>query len=131
MLCAGNVVTCSVALINTGNVRLTNITVGGDAVNCSVSSPALLSPGVNVTCTLRRVLTQDDFELGMVQLTFPLNATALGTVSALQAPLPLAAYTVQLPQLPKLELLTSVSPNFVTWPGVCLTTTAISKLSRQ
>lgn len=114
---SGGVLTCNLTATNTGNVRLTNIAVHGDAVSCAVASPDLLWPGANLTCTLSRTLTQDDFELGSVDLLYPLNASALGTVSSLQAPLPAASFNVRVPQLPALEVVTGINPSFATWPG--------------
>lgn len=109
--------TCNLTCLNTGNVRLTNISVGGDAVTCGLNSPSLLSPGANISCVLRRLTVQDDFEAGSLDLLYPLNASALGTVSQLQAPLPAALINVRVPQLPALEVVTTIDPTFVTWPG--------------
>lgn len=118
--CTGGVVTCQITLSNAGNTRQTNITAGGDTVGCNMDSPDLLSPGANKTCLLQRTTVQDDFELGSLTLLLPLNATALGTVSVLQAPLPMSTHTVQLPQRPQLEVVTSIAPEYVWWPGAAM-----------
>lgn len=52
-----------------------------------------------------------------MDLTFPNSASALGQVSALIDPQPSVVHNVQLPQRPVLELVTSLSTDFVTWPG--------------
>lgn len=114
---AGNTITCNLTLTNAGNVRLNYILISGDALACSMASPTLLWPGANMVCTLSRFLLQDAFELGYVDLNFPVSATALGQVPALVAPLPGEVQRVALPQNPVLELVTSISPNFVMWPG--------------
>lgn len=119
---AGNILTCNLSLANTGNVRLTNITAGGHAINCGIRQPTLLWPGTAFFCTLSRFIIQDDFELGNVDLNFPIGAQALGLVNALDqfVAQPFVVYNVKLPVQPSLELVTSMDPNFVTWPGGCL-----------
>lgn len=114
---AGNILYCNLTLANTGNVRLTDITAGGHAITCALRYPTLLSPGASFVCTLSRFILQDDFELGNVDLAFPIGALALGQVSALIDPQPSVVYNVKLPQRPVLELVTSLSTGFVTWPG--------------
>lgn len=114
---AGNILNCNLTLANTGNMRLTNITAGGHAITCALRHPTLLSPGASFVCTLSRFIIQDDFELGNVDLAFPIGASALGQVSALIDPQPSVVYNVKLPQRPALELVTSLSASFVTWPG--------------
>jgi hypothetical protein len=114
---AGLVLTCTLTVANVGNVRLGNITVGGNAVNCGMAHPALLSPGSNFTCTMLSLVVQDNFEVGSINLAFPATAGAMGQIKTLIAPLPAAAYAVPLPQLPQLDLVTSMDPKFVTWPG--------------
>lgn len=109
--------TCNLTLSNTGNVRLSNITAGGDAVSCGMAHPALLWPGSRFVCTLSRFIIQDDFEVGYVDLVYPIGAAALGQVPALIAPMPLQGVNVRLPQRPFLGLVTAIDPNFVTWPG--------------
>lgn len=114
---AGNVLTCNLTLANTGNVRLSNITAGGHALGCGMQHPALLWPGTSFVCTLSRFIIQDDFELGNVDLNFPVAASALGLISTLINPQPAVVHNVKLPQRPTLDLITSIEPNFVTWPG--------------
>jgi hypothetical protein len=118
---AGNILNCNLTLANTGNVRLSNITAGGHAITCAMRHPTLLSPGASFFCTLSRFILQDDFELGNVDLSFPIGASALGLVSTLIDPQPSAVYNVKLPQRPVLELVTSLSTGFVTWPGDLVT----------
>jgi hypothetical protein len=111
------VLRCNLIVANVGNVRLGNISVGGNAVECGLVHPALLSPGSSVVCTMISLVVQDDFELGSIGLAFPATAGAMGQIKNLIAPLPAAAYTVPLPQQPKLDLVTFIEPKLVTWPG--------------
>lgn len=61
---AGNA-SCVVALHNSGNMRLENITVVGDTNDCNVP---LLQPRISFNCTMTRVLSQEDFDAGQVVL---------------------------------------------------------------
>jgi hypothetical protein len=125
---AGNILTCNLTLANTGNVRLSNITAGGHALSCGMQHPALLWPGTSFVCMLSRFIIQDDFELGNVDLNFPVSAAALGQISTLINPQPAVVYNVRLPQRPALNLITSIEPNFVTWPGRLLSSWPVADL---
>jgi hypothetical protein len=95
---------CDAIISNDGNVRLTDIELTGDAVNCVLAS---LSPGAYEACTLRKALTRQQQEaivkqhhggasmaqtlIDVVQLSFPATAMPLGLVQSLEAPVTSAA----------------------------------------
>lgn len=67
-------------MTNTGNVRLSNITFGGDA-NCTKAEAELLSPQAQTTCSFSKNSTQDDFEAGSISWSAWVSAIPLGTNS--------------------------------------------------
>ncbi|MEZ5191695.1 MAG: hypothetical protein R2734_03700 [Nocardioides sp.] len=72
---AGDTISYSLVVTNTGNVTLTGVTVTDPTVG-PVSCPVTtLAPGVSVTCTATYTLTQADVDAGHVANT----ATATGT----------------------------------------------------
>jgi uncharacterized repeat protein (TIGR01451 family) len=114
LLClAAGTTKCNVTARNTGNVRLDNIALGADAANCST---ALLSPDEELRCTISKAVTQDHFEAAAVTMSFPATATPGGTTNITNFPSP-TTHTVPLIQRPLLQINTSSSANFVTWPN--------------
>lgn len=82
LLLADGTVKCNLVAANTGNMRLDNFTLGGDAVNCT--SQRTLSPGGAVTCLLVHNVS-DLIPLAApdktdVTLTFPSSAVPGGSV---------------------------------------------------
>lgn len=61
---------CPVVVHNTGNMRVEDVSLQGDANDCST---ALLAPDELVYCTLQRALTEADF----VSSTFTMSATGV------------------------------------------------------
>lgn len=88
----GDVITYAFLVENTGNVRLTNVTVTDDpagftgsgdlsAIHCPAEA-ASMAPGEDVTCTATYTLTQEDVDNGSVTN----SATATGTPPGLLTP---------------------------------------------
>jgi hypothetical protein len=100
---AADVVTCSngVEVLNTGNVRLTNISITGDA---SCQSAALLSPNSKFTCTLTKTTTQDNFENAFVPLAVNATAAPLGVNPSVVDLQPSHAVQRTITQLPSMTL---------------------------
>jgi uncharacterized repeat protein (TIGR01451 family) len=94
-------------------VRLDNIALGADAANCST---ALLLPNEELRCIITKAVTQDHFEAAAVTMSFPATATPRGTVNTTNFPSP-TTHTVPLIQRPQLQINTTSSANFVTWPN--------------
>jgi hypothetical protein len=114
LLClAAGTTKCNVTARNTGNVRLDNVALGADAANCSA---ALLSPNEELRCIVTRAVTQDHFEAAAVTMAFPATATPRGTTNTTNFPSP-TTHTVPLIQRPQLQINTTTSANFVTWPS--------------
>jgi hypothetical protein len=62
---------------NTGNVRLSGITITGDGT-CTPSDQPLL-PDTSASCIVSKASTQDDFEVGGMTLAVSATATGSGT----------------------------------------------------
>lgn len=93
---AAGVLECSLEASNTGNVRLTNFSLAGDAVNCAAST---IPPGGSVQCLLRKnVTTQQLSAAGLLDVSFPFKVAPAGLVTSLQSP-PFNIYTASLPTL--------------------------------
>jgi uncharacterized repeat protein (TIGR01451 family) len=112
---AGQTVTYSFLVTNTGNVTLTNVTVDEgafsgtgtmSAVTCPAGAASLL-PGARVTCTATYVLTQADADAGTVTNV----ATATGTPPAGPPPVsPPSQVVVTITPDPSISLVKSASP---------------------
>ncbi|WP_169795531.1 DUF7507 domain-containing protein [Arthrobacter woluwensis] len=115
-LVAGETVTYSFVVTNTGNVTLKDVTVNEgefsgagrlSVIECPESAKAL-APGDQVTCTATYVVTQDDVDRGSVEN----SATATGTLPGDAPPVTSLPSEVTIPQDPKpgISLLKSASP---------------------
>eukprot|EP00883_Tetradesmus_obliquus_P004983 jgi/Sobl393_1/1538/SZX64938.1 len=109
----GNV-TCPVELRNSGNMRLANVAVAGDANDCDVP---LLEPNADARCFMTRALTQDDFDSGVVELTAT-GATAIprGLIPAL-VEIPTDTAAVPLNQTAAMDLSAAVNQSYVAAAG--------------
>jgi uncharacterized repeat protein (TIGR01451 family) len=75
---AGDVITYTITVTNTGNVTLSNVSVsdpGTTGLACIPAAPFSLAPGASVTCTATRTLTQANIDAG----SYSNVATATGT----------------------------------------------------
>ncbi|MCK6692451.1 MAG: DUF11 domain-containing protein, partial [Thermoanaerobaculia bacterium] len=75
---AGDQITYTITVTNTGNVTLSNVTVsdpGTTGLACVPAAPFSLAPGASVSCTATRTITQADLDAG----TYSNVATATGT----------------------------------------------------
>jgi hypothetical protein len=111
-----DVVTCSngVEVLNTGNVRITNINVTGDA---TCNSAALLSPGLKYICTLTKTTTQDDFENAFISLAVNATAAPSGQNTSLVELQPSHAVQRIVTQLPSVTLVLAANTYTVNTAG--------------
>jgi uncharacterized repeat protein (TIGR01451 family) len=119
VLDAGDVVTYSFAVTNTGNVTLTSVSVsdplpGLSAVSCPT---ATLAPGTSTTCTATYTVTQADVDAGVVDNT----ATAIGSPPTGPAVSDTSSASVTATQLPAITLAKAASPSTVTAAGQTVT----------
>ena len=125
---AGQKVTYSFTVTNTGNIRLSDITIaegtfsGTGALSTPVcpTDPTWLEPGKDVTCTAEYVTTQADVDAGSITN----DATATGKTprgaSTVSAP---AAAKVTAEQTPALELVKKASTDRISHAGQKITYT--------
>ena len=123
---AGQVITYSFAVTNTGNVTITGIAIDESAfsgtgtlsaITCPVTT---LAPGESTTCTATYTLTQADIDAGEVTNT----AGAVGTApDGSPVTSPPSTATVPQQQAPALSLSKAVSPATVTKAGERVTYT--------
>ncbi|WP_231988516.1 isopeptide-forming domain-containing fimbrial protein [Nakamurella panacisegetis] len=119
---AGDTVTYSFLVTNTGNVTLKNATVTESAfsgtngplvITCPLAAASLI-PGAQVTCTAPYVLSQADVDAGKVTNT----ATATGTPPTGNPPVsPPSSALVTVPPAPALTLVKSANPVTVAKAG--------------
>ena len=126
---AGDVITYSYVVTNTGNVTLTNVDVdegafSGSGTLSSVTCPpgaASLAPAAQVTCTATYTVTQADVDAGDLSN----SATATGTPPGGGAPgsvvSPPSSVTVPQHANPDLSLVKSASPATVSKAGTVVT----------
>ncbi len=127
---AGQVLTYTFVVTNTGNITLNAMTIDEEAFSgtgsmSTVSCPAgaaSMAPGAQVTCTATYTLTQADIDAGSVTNTATASAN---TPPAIPGPVTSGPSTVTMPELasPSLLLAKSVSPNPVTAAGQTVTYT--------
>ncbi|SEH57123.1 MULTISPECIES: isopeptide-forming domain-containing fimbrial protein [unclassified Leifsonia] len=121
---AGDTVTYSFQVTNTGNVTLTDPAVtetafsGTGAAPVPVCAPTALVPGASVTCTATYVATQADVDAGTITNT----ATATGTPPSGPAPVsPPSSAKVTATPAPGITLVKSATPATITAPGQTVT----------
>ena len=112
---AGDAVTYSFVVTNTGNVTLSSVGVadplpGLSAVSCPV---ATLAPASSTTCTATYTVTQADLDGGLISNT----ATASGTPSVGAPVTDTDSALVSVTQSPSINLVKSASPANVTAAG--------------
>jgi hypothetical protein len=78
---AGELMVCAVLVRNTGNVRLNDGQTSGDAT-CTLEAVLQPKAASNITCSVNKTATQDDFEAGNMTLAVTATATPSGTNSA-------------------------------------------------
>lgn len=125
---AANAVTCAngVEVLNTGNVRLNNVSITGD-VSCQ--SNVLLAPGLKYACTLVKSTTQDDFEKAFIPLTVNATATPLGVNASMAHLRPSAAVERNITQLPSMLLELAADTYAVNSAGVAFCTRLLPQLA--
>ncbi|MGY2701029.1 putative repeat protein (TIGR01451 family) [Nocardioides sp. HB32] len=103
---AGDKITYTFKVTNTGNVPLTSVGVTDAKVGTVTCAPTTLAPGDSVTCTAAPyVLTQADVNAGVVNN----SATAKGTPPTGSAVTATDTATVPVPSLPAIEVDKSAS----------------------
>ena len=120
---AGQTVTYSFLVTNTGNVTLTNATVTETAFTGSGTAPTIscpagaasLLPGAQVTCAATYVATQADVDAGSISNTATVTATPPAGVTAPVSP-PSTATVTATPG-PAITLLKSATPSTITAAG--------------
>ncbi|GAB3605106.1 hypothetical protein GCM10027413_05150 [Conyzicola nivalis] len=118
---AGEVVTYTFVVTNTGNVPLNTVTVDETAFTGTGGSPAITCPattiavGTQLVCTATYTLTAADVNAGTVTN----SATATGTPTGSTTPITSTPSTVTIPitPAPALTVLKTVSPSVVALAG--------------
>jgi hypothetical protein len=104
---AGQTVSYSYVLKNTGNVTLSGpFTVGDDKASVSCPADASLAPGASITCSASYTIKQSDVDSGSVTN----HATAYAKFGATTVPSNPAEATVNAVQSPAISLVKSASP---------------------
>jgi hypothetical protein len=103
-----------VELRNSGNMRLDNVAVTGDANDCNF---ALLEPNSVARCSMTLALTQDDFDAGVVTLgATAATASPRGPVTALTS-VSVDSASVPLNQTAAMDLSANVNQSYVAAAG--------------
>ncbi|WP_341955810.1 LPXTG cell wall anchor domain-containing protein [Microbacterium sp. LWH13-1.2] len=125
---AGETITYSFLVTNTGNVTLNDVTVtepdfSGTGELSAITCPAgaaSLAPGADVTCTATYVVTQADVDAGEISNT----ASATGTPPNPLTPPPVTPsneVVVEVPPAPALEIDKTANPTTITAAGQTIT----------
>jgi uncharacterized repeat protein (TIGR01451 family) len=123
---AGDTVSYSFVVTNTGNVTLANVRVNESAFSGTGTAPvvtcpagaASLAPGARVTCTATYMVTQADVDAGSVSNT----ATATGTPPSGPPPVsPPSTTTITATPAPALTVAKTANPTTVTATGQTVT----------
>ena len=125
---AGETITYSFLVTNTGNVTLNDVTVtetdfSGTGELSAITCPAgagSLAPGADVTCTATYVVTQADVDAGEVSNT----ASVTGTPPNPLTPPPVTPsneVVVEVPPAPALEIDKTATPTTITAAGQTIT----------
>lgn len=109
--------TCAngVEVLNTGNVRLTNINITGDS-NCTSAGPLL--PNTKFFCNLVKATTQDDFEGAKITLSVSATASPMGVNSSLAGLAPSHTVGRGITQIPSVQLVAVPDKNSVDAAGM-------------
>jgi hypothetical protein len=99
-LSADEVLACTAVVRNTGNVRLSGLSITGDG-SCTPDNQPLL-PDATTSCIVTKASSQDDFEAGGMTLAVSASATGSGTNATLASASTTA--TVELQVRRELEL---------------------------
>ena len=110
---AGDNVTYTVVVRNTGNVSATNLAItdpllGADGLACEPVDTSRLAPQSDITCTGTRAVSQAEFDSGSLTNTATVNAT--GPDGATAIPPVSDTATVTATRTPALTLAKSVTP---------------------
>ncbi|GAB3397986.1 hypothetical protein GCM10027568_34410 [Humibacter soli] len=111
---AGDKVTYSFLVTNTGNVTATGLAIADDGFSGSGSLSAItcptttLAPNADTTCTATYSLTQADADAGSITNTAHATATDAGGAAVASAP---STATVTVTQAPALSLVKSADPS--------------------
>jgi uncharacterized repeat protein (TIGR01451 family) len=114
---AGDAVTYSFAVTNTGNVTLMDVTVNDtsfsgtgslSAITCPAGA-ASLAPGATVTCTATYVVTQADIDAGSITNAATATGTPPGNTPPVTSPPSTAKITA--PPAPAITVVKTVSPS--------------------
>ncbi|WP_431074301.1 DUF7507 domain-containing protein [Microbacterium phyllosphaerae] len=125
---AGETITYSFLVTNTGNVTLNDVTVtetdfSGTGELSAITCPAgagALAPGADVTCTATYVVTQADVDAGEISNT----ASVTGTPPNPLTPPPVTPsneVVVEVPPAPALEIDKTANPTTITAAGQTIT----------
>jgi uncharacterized repeat protein (TIGR01451 family) len=121
---AGQVVTYTFHVTNTGNVTLTAVTVdettfsGTGSAPTPACSPGPLAPGASVDCTATYTVTQADIDGGSIANTATASATGPGDEAVETPP---SSATVDAPRTAAMTVRKTANPTMVTAAGQLIT----------
>ncbi|WP_436758394.1 DUF7507 domain-containing protein [Streptosporangium sp. V21-05] len=121
---AGQTITYSYAIVNTGNTTLTGVNAVDTAFSGTGTPPVVtcpvttLAPQATTTCTSTYVTTQDDIDAGSIVNTAVASGTPPTGPAVTSAP---STETVTADPVPSLELLKTASPSTVGAAGRTVT----------
>ncbi|MEU8386408.1 hypothetical protein AB0C32_45645, partial [Streptosporangium sp. NPDC048865] len=121
---AGETITYSYVVVNTGNATLTDVGVEDTAFSGTGTPPVItcpattLAPGARTTCTGTYTVTQADIDAGTIVNTATVTGTPPAGPPVTSAP---STETVTGDPAPGLELLKTASPGSVTAAGQTIT----------
>jgi uncharacterized repeat protein (TIGR01451 family)/LPXTG-motif cell wall-anchored protein len=121
---AGQSVTYSFAVTNTGNVTLSSVNVGDplpglSTISCPVNT---LGPGASTTCTATYIATQADVDAGAISNTATVSANAPNGASITDT----ASAVVTATRAPGIGLVKTANPTIVSAPGQTVTYTFVA-----
>src|SRR5262249_51312583 len=121
---AGQTVTYSYLIVNTGNTTLTSVSATDTAFSGTGTPPVIscpvmtLAPAASTTCTGPYAVTQADIDAGSITNTAPASGTPPTGPAVTSAP---SSATVTTAAAPSLALLKTASPSTVTAAGQTVT----------
>jgi uncharacterized repeat protein (TIGR01451 family) len=114
VLRAGNAVTYTFTVTNTGNITLENVTVEDPLPGLSAITPvsvASLAPGASTTFTATYIVTQADVDAGQIANTASTTGeTPDECTDCPPVPEPTATHVVDIPQTPAINIVKSSTP---------------------